>query len=135
MPQMTDRGADGDNKFIANQGRARVNAYTAGPSGENAADSAVVDSQVRPLTAGGVGDRPILPGGSAPVKQSVLDRPYHGAWLGRIETRRDDPADGAQIARAVKEEGLLLNSRADQYANHGNVGFSGNYPIDWEVEK
>lgn len=124
-----DRGADGDNKFIAAQGRNKVNAYSA--SGEAAADSAAVGAQKRPISAGGIGDRPTLPGGA----DGVLSRPYHGDWRGRLETRTPDMGDGNQIAVAKAEEAKLIDSRADQYKNHGNVGWAGNYAPDWEVEK
>lgn len=133
---MTDRGADGDNKFIAAQGRNQVNAYSS-VGGEDGADSSVIASQGRPLAPGSIGNRPVIPGGSQRNGDSgsVLDRPYHGDWRGRFENRSEDPADGAQLARAQAEEGKLIASRADQYKNHGNVGWSGNWPISWEVER
>jgi hypothetical protein len=136
MPAKTDRGVDGDNKYIAAQGRNAINSYSA-VGGEDGADAAVIGSQGRPLAPGSVGNRPVLPGGSQGARDagSVLSRPYHGDWRGRLENRAEDPADGAQLAKAQVEEGKLIASRADQYANHGNIGFSGNYPIDWEVER
>lgn len=131
----TDKGADGDNKFIAAQGRNSVNAYTT--EAENSANSATADAGGRPLAPGSVGNRPVLPGGSqgAGDAPSPLERPYHGAWRGRFESRAEDTADGGQLARAAAEETKLIDSRADQYKNHGNVGYSGNYPVDWEVER
>jgi len=62
------------------------------------------------------------------------DRPYHGSWKGRLETRPDDMADSKLRQEAGQKEQQTIKDRDAIYSQHGNVGYAGNYKVPWEVE-
>lgn len=62
------------------------------------------------------------------------DRPYHGDWKGRLETRPDDMADSRLRREAEAKEAQTIKDRDSIYSQHGNVGYAGNYQVNWESE-
>src|SRR5260221_1332388 len=125
-----DYGADGENSFA--DGSIKDVKPNEGPAEERSADSKVVGAKSGAGTAGDVGNRMMEKG---PGFLSKAERPYHGSVEGRFEDRQDDEADTFLQDQASKDEDKTVETRSERYANHGNVGFAGNYPVDWKAER
>lgn|ERR1035437_808769 len=63
------------------------------------------------------------------------DRPYKNDMPGQLETRGCDTEDKNLFIKSASVEEGNISLGKDRNAQHGNVGFSGNYSIGPVVEK
>lgn len=70
-------------------------------------------------------------GGFAPAS----DRPYAPAHPGQLEERAEDGEDSRLQSESKGQEATMLGIGESRNAQHGNIGFSGNYSISPMVEK
>lgn len=124
-----DVNAGNQNKFVSGNDVVSPNRSTAS---EDSADAGTTGAG-GDATVGNVGSRPGPLSGHGFLSKS--ERPYAGDVEGRFEDRADDTADAYLRHRAAQDEEATVNDRANKYNNHGNVGWAGNYNIDWKVER
>jgi hypothetical protein len=127
-----DVNAGTQNQFVA-KGDAQTtnpNVGAAGAQGEDKADASVLGARGTDThVSGDIGQRILEPGHAWP------ERPFAGSYKGRLETRLEDEADNFLRKQATEDEKMTLEAKEKRYNQHGNVGFAGNYPVGWEVER
>lgn len=128
MPQDVNAGTQ--NKFVSANDVVNPNQSDAS---ETSADSMTGGAASYSAVPGQVGSRPGPETGHGFLSKS--ERPYHGAWQGRFEDRPDDQADSYIRKQATNDEQSTVAKRNQRYDQHGNVGWAGNYAVNWEAER
>ena len=86
------------------------------------------DGTDKTFTAGGAGL-----GGAGFLSKS--ERPYAGSIEGRIEDSARDARDHALKENGTAREARFISEAEGVYDQHGDVGKSGSYRLDWKVER